>query len=419
MKKLATVVLCLLAHAAFAQNEGNNWIFGRAASLNFGPQPFTGAPAASLGAAPLEGSAVISDASGKLQFYTDGLMVWNANHLLMTNGNGLKGGSSATQSALIVPWPGTECKKWLIFTVQAQEEVGKGDQELNYSVVDMSQSGGLGSVTSKNNLLESAVTEKLTGVADGSGAYWVVAHRFTKSNNTSSINSEFCAYHVTASGVSGPVVSTGWPHVVGSGTHAPGVASAGQMKISPDGTLIAAAVNTAFVEIHHFDRTTGKVIPPSMKIDADAGSGNPKPPFGDSSVYGLEWSPNDNYLYIATLRNSGELFQFTNLFSTPSGVSVAPGSGGSGYDIGELQLAPNGKIYVARNNQTYVGVINAPNSSSCQYVGNGAPLLTGKSELGLPTVIQGSYACAGVTVSLSLDDDQRRRLLLRGRAARG
>ncbi|HEX7679937.1 MAG TPA: hypothetical protein VF713_17545, partial [Thermoanaerobaculia bacterium] len=50
----------------------------------------------------------------------------------------------------------------------------------------------------------------------------------------------------------------------------PGLASAGQMKISPDGTMIAAAGATNFVEIWQFNTSTGQVTPPSKQIMATA-----------------------------------------------------------------------------------------------------------------------------------------------------
>jgi hypothetical protein len=373
----------LLAVVVHAQPAAKNWAFGNKGGLTFTPTPVAFTSAINT----LEGSASISDQSGNLLFYTDGSKVWNKNNAVMPNGTGLAGGSSATQSALIVPWPNTDCQKYIIFTMEEQENPKITNQTLRYSVVDMSLAGGLGDVIMKNTVLQPNVAEKLTAIANANGTdYIVMAHGFTKV--TSAANSEYYAFHVTAAGVNPtPVVSTGFVHKQGTGGSGPGVASAGQMKISPDGTQIAAAVNTNFVEIWQFNTSTGQVSPPSKQIMATVA------PFNDSSVYGLEFSPDSKLLYVSTIRAPSELFQFviSNLNSTSLGTGAT-----SGYDIGELQLGPDQKVYVARNGQPRIDVVNFPNviGPGAQF-GNGPTLASGSSSLlGLPTTIVGSFSCA-------------------------
>jgi len=67
-----------------------------------------------------EGCSVLSDSNGALLFYTVGRTVWNKFHQVMKNGTGLPGHSSSTQSALIVPKPGSEYI-YFIFTNDASE----------------------------------------------------------------------------------------------------------------------------------------------------------------------------------------------------------------------------------------------------------------------------------------------------------
>src|SRR6267154_2646908 len=100
MKYWLVVINMLLSFSSFAQKEDNIWYFGRYAGLNFN------------GASPIvlndgmtnvdEGTASISDSLGNLIFYTDGLTVFNRNHIPMPNGSGLFGHFSTTQAALIV-----------------------------------------------------------------------------------------------------------------------------------------------------------------------------------------------------------------------------------------------------------------------------------------------------------------------------
>ena len=59
--------------------------------------------------------------------------------------------------------------------------------------------------------------------------------------------------------------------------------------------------------------------------------------------------------------------------------------------IGALQLAPDGKIYVARQGNSYLGVISKPNATgkASTYTDDGFHLGKQKSDLGLPNFAQG------------------------------
>src|SRR6185369_10620340 len=149
------VFLC--ASALERSPQGRSWFFGNHAGLKFTPSwtvtPMTGALETG------EGCSAVDDPSGNPLFYTDGQTVFNKNDLAMPNGTGLLGHQSATQSGIIVPWPGTT--KYFLFTVDATENgLANG---LYYSVVDMTLASGLGDVvvSSKNTLLHARpVTER-------------------------------------------------------------------------------------------------------------------------------------------------------------------------------------------------------------------------------------------------------------------
>ncbi len=83
-----TILLVLICLCSFAQKEGLNWYFGRNAGLKFHngyPEPTTGQLSTT------EGCATISDKYGNLQFYTDGITVYNQEHDIMQNGTNLYG----------------------------------------------------------------------------------------------------------------------------------------------------------------------------------------------------------------------------------------------------------------------------------------------------------------------------------------
>ena len=101
MKSYILILILLLNLPLMAQvGPTSNWYFGTNAGITFN----SGTPVALTNGSltTTEGVATISDNSGNLLFYTNGITVWNRNHLIMTNGNGLLGDFSSTQSAIII-----------------------------------------------------------------------------------------------------------------------------------------------------------------------------------------------------------------------------------------------------------------------------------------------------------------------------
>lgn len=368
-----------------AQKESNWWYFGNNAGLHFN----TGSPTAVTNGAlgTLEGCASISNSNGTLLFYTDGSTVWNSNHATMTNGTGLLGNSSSTSSAVIVKKPGSTTN-YYIFTVQNNN----GPNGLRYSEVDMTQSLGLGSVltTNKNTSLNSSVSENLTAVGHSNGRdVWVVAV-------TSNSNS-YRAYLVTSTGVSTTPVTS---------TLGPTTSTWGYLRASADGKRMAIANgdNRGNVVVFDFNNSTGTLTNP---IQINHSSGRP---------YGVEFSPDYSKLYY-TLWFTGELRQIdlnagTNAQVIASDTVIYNQSGNS---FGALQLGLDGKIYLANNGKTSLGVINAPNlrGTRCNFNVSGFSLGTKTSSYGLPTFNQSffvtttlevSNACARQYVVISVKD---------------
>ena len=180
-------------------------------------------------------------------FYTDGITVWNSNHVAMPNGTGLNGGISSTQSALIVPQPQTPNIYYVFTTAEAQ-----GAQGVCYSIVDMTLQGGLGDVTTKNVQLYTPSAEKVCATKHNNGIdYWILSHELGTNN--------FVAYLLTSAGVSAvPVISPcGTVHTITSGVEI------GYMKFSCDGRQVASAIRYLFsFELDSFNATTGVVSAP-------------------------------------------------------------------------------------------------------------------------------------------------------------
>jgi hypothetical protein len=394
LRKLALTLTILATSVCTlnAQNAAKNWLFGRGARIDFN----TSTPTSVSTINTTEGSSSISDSNGNLLFYTDGVTVWNKSNLPMTGGTGLMGNSSSTHSALIVP---CNCDKYFIFTTDAAEnQYANG---LRYSVVDMTQSGGLGAVTSKNNLLLAKAAEKVAGVSDGQGGSWVVGHNMG--------DAQFYAYHIKAGNDCAlnpsPQAATTKISKVGSvysgGT---GDYGQGQMKISPDGTKLAVTGldygNTSFVELFNFDKTTGQVS------NYVAGGATVRD-VNTEMFYGLEFSPTGNKLYVTTIFKNSKIYQYNILASGLSPRTLVKDYGGSvqDYHVGQLQLAPNGRIYVARpkrdattggvlQGETYLDALTTPDSGTGGFLSQALTLAApSQNRLGLPTMVAGDFSC--------------------------
>ena len=367
MKKTILIGLAfILTIHLHAQHEADNWRFGVLSGIDFS----SGTPVSVSGAIYTnEGCAAISDASGNLLFYTDGINVWNNQDLVMPNGSGLMGGITTTQSALIVPLPGS-ATHYYIFTV---DEFG-GPNGFRYSIVDMSLQGGLGDVTSsKNVFILNNVTEKLTGVNDQAGNFWIAVHEWG--------SDAFYVYNLTSSGISLPVIShIGMVHNTTQIQN-----TYGQMKYSSCGNKLALAngyLDT--VQVFEFNNVTGLVKTP-ITI-----------PFTDH-VYGIEFSDNGQLLYVTTYNPFATLLQFDLSSGIEDTIVNSQTILSSTPDIYALQMGPDNRIYAARSWSQFLGVINSPSiiGLGCNYIDNGFDLdpnfMGYTSALGLPGFIQSTF----------------------------
>jgi gliding motility-associated-like protein len=401
LQLLTFILLSNALHAQFQNGlwtgkQANNWYFYNNAGLNFDTSPPTPLTDGELisGSGYDEGCGSISDEEGNLLFYTNGVTVWNKNHVVMLNGEGLIGDISSTQTGLIVPKPGSHN----IYYIFSANGAGASDPTLlAYSEVDMSLDEGLGAITENKNIVIAAPAgEKISAVhhADGEQV-WVVCHTGAADGPSNT----FKAFRISEAGVnSAPVISS-----VGEIISV----SFGQMKISPDATkigIINGYMDTNIVlQVFSFDNATGIVTSPVTLTSAIYDS------FLEF-VYGLEFSPDSRFLYTTepSFVGTGRLHQFD--LSAGDGAAImnsdtilADGVG-EGYFFESLQLGPDGKIYLTAPKYlgepivaTTMGVINYPNNKGIAAgLARGTVDIAGKmSGLGLPGFIQ-SYFESGI-----------------------
>lgn len=349
--KLRFFIVCLLIYCSgLAQREAGIWYFGNNAGLDFN----SGVPQVLLNGQikTVEGCESFSDSDGNLLFYTEGNNVWNRFHEIMTNGTGLDGSFSTSQSALAIPNP-LNNGLYYVFTpddvLRYRLDAPNG---FNYSVIDMRVDGGRGDVVQKNVDLLDRASENVSAVLGDTGDYyWVVTHYQNK----------FYSYRVDGSGVNtSAVVTTVGPVISDSENYR------GSMKIAPNGSKIAIAHTVTQPEyrsslyLFDFNNATGQVS-------------NPINISGNNLYYGVEFSSNSKVLYASgrpIIEIDGELrlvgveidqfdLQSPNISSSRYLLAAIPAPI-TAEIAGSLQLAIDKKIYHSIPNAR-LSVIRTPN----------------------------------------------------------
>jgi gliding motility-associated-like protein len=351
-------LLLFIYTAGCAQNEGKIWYFGDGSGIDFNTPTPTVLTNGSI--FTYDNSSAVSNNSGQLLFYTNGVTVWNSSHNIMTNGSGLNGNTTGGQSALILRKPNSDL--YYIFTVP-----NHGTGGLYYSIVDMTLAGGAGQVTIKNQVLHTPTTEKLAAHFDCSqNRFWLISHKYN--------SNEFYSYGLTANGLNTTPIVSATGNIHSGGNPSSSHDAMGQMTLSPNGQLLACAqqYNNA-IQIFDFNGNNGQVSNPRTLIM--------------NSPWGLAFSPNSTKLYVTHwLNTSIEQIDLStpNNPGPPVLIGTVTGTSG-GYGAGYLELAPDNKIYIAKWSSTFLSTIDQPNLQglNCQFNDYGLYLYGKLSQAGL------------------------------------
>lgn len=378
MKKLLFISASFLVLGInFGQKQGNIWMFGEGAGLDFNsgsPTPFSGGqvfgnPTQIGDYAYSEGCTAISDSSGSLLFYSNGEKLWNNLNNVMPNGDSLSGFYSSTSAAISIPVPNSDSLYYLFTTDGIERYLQNG---LRYSVINMCLDGGHGDVISsqKNILLLDTVSEKLCAVAHPNGTdVWLITHKhFTNS---------FYAFLITPTGINLPVITNiGSIHTGGFNL---GCGSAiGQMKASSNGNkigLVFSNVMPAIAELFDFNPNNG-VFSNVISLTTY------------NNEYGIDFSPDNSKLYTTSING---LVQFDISSGIQDTINASAIQISAGVCLPRpIQLGPDGKIYVSQCSN-YLGVINNPNAAelACNYVANSVDISPGNANTSLPNFIAG------------------------------
>jgi len=361
----AALVLALLLISVSGPGQGLNnlWLGGYDSD---GPPPFGGVDldfqsgnlvisTESRAIGYRRTSANISDASGVLIFSTNGAFVANALGDTMLNGSGLSPGWYAdqypegfaiSQGVLILPKPEAPGIYYL-FHSSVDVWAGPYAQSLYLTTIDISLDGGLGGVTSKNQVIlsDDLNVGRLTAVRHANGRdWWVFCHKLD--------TDVYYRFLVTPFGVNL------------DGTQSIGVmrgADGGQACFSPDGSKFVYywGEPDEDLDIFHFDRCMGLFSNPTYI---------PTPYSHSTGGRGVAFSPNGRYLYVSSVFN---VHQYDTEAADVASSMVHIAEWDSTYSpfppqatlFNIAQLAPDGKVYISTGNGTdKLHVIHSPDS---------------------------------------------------------
>ena len=371
------ILFLLLTFNCLAQQQAANWYFGSKAGIKFDAAGnVTAVTDGELSTG--EGCAALSDTNGNLQMYTDGVTVYNKLHQIMPNGTNLMGDSSTTQSATIVPKPGSS-NLFYVFTLDAFA----GANGFRFSVVDMAANGGLGAVTSeKNVLIYTPSSEKIAVVKHANNIdYWVVTHGWN--------NNAFNSYLLTSTGLSAlPVISNVGVVITGETYN-----TWGYMKISPNGKKLVACNSTINSELFDFNNTNG-VISNLIILHQRT--------ILDGFDYGSEFSSDSSKVYLTYINeiSKSQVVQFNLLSNNIVASSQIIYENFQNVSLcTSLQMGPNGKIYVGMYSAS-LSIINNPNNLgvASNFTLNTVNLLGRSSQLGLPSFVSSFFYSPNIQV---------------------
>lgn len=377
--KTTTLLLILFSLTAttfsFSQNEKNVWYFGDKTGVNFNTVPPT--PLVDGEMRAYEGCATISDTAGNLLFYTNGGPltdfgysggIWNKNHQLMPNGvlDDTSGCTSAAISSVIIPNPANE-DQYYVFTVNCHEN--NLTDGVRYSIVDMNLDGGLGDVSVRDIQVLPNAVETVTAIKHGNTCdYWVIAHE----NNTSNFHSIL----VSDAGVNDSMT-------LNIGNLAPIAYT--QIAVNNSGSKIAVGNYLTGVTLFDFDIFTGILS---------------NPVYLDVQAVGVAFSASGNFLYCNDRVQPYPMWQFDMTASNIFASKTYLGDCTEWNNLGQMLLAPNGKIYVTEPSKHTLGVINFPESAgiASNYVPSGFYLSYKYNLNGLPNFANSYSTCSGLSL---------------------
>lgn len=279
----------------------------------------------------------MSDSSGNLLFYTNGLKIYNSQNQVMENGSPINPGPVWNSSdpdgypsvnpVFALPKPGSPHIYYILHSDVMNANGESFVSHLYYSVIDVKANNGAGAVLQRNEMILEGDLGWPSAVKHGNGRDWWIM--ISKRGET-----EHYLYMLSPAGITGPFIQDIGP--VFEDVEYPG-----KSIFSQSGNIYARLDSKSALRIYDFDRCWGQLS--NVRVFPFQ--------FNDGfNPLSLTFSPNDHFLYLARPRWVWTLdLQAPNIavsFDTLAywELNYCPSyPWGSQYWMG--QLMPDNKIY--------------------------------------------------------------------------
>ncbi|MBL0310526.1 MAG: T9SS type A sorting domain-containing protein [Bacteroidetes bacterium] len=344
------------------------------------------------------GTANICNKQGEFLFFTNGIYVRDRYGNMMPNGDSLcyseqwytafnnvyqtiyPNGLPSAQSVMILPKPGNDNLYYIFHYLTTDTSyllknmVQTAPLVLYYSLVGMNENFGLGAVIEKNVRLpiyQPMCSSRMTAVKHGNGRDWWLVRHGDRDNT-------YIKFLITPNEIDGPYFQK-----IGPSYNRDNLAIDyyGASVFSLAGDKMASSNFWGPIVVLDFDRCNGEFSNPITINNM----------LEDTTWYGAAYttlSPNGRFLYA---NNVYGLNQY-DLWSSNINDSVRLYTRDSTdpYWLSAMQLAPNGKIYIAKwNGGSYaLHVINKPDEYgwACDFEFNGQQCITANT-VNLPNMV--------------------------------
>jgi hypothetical protein len=381
------VAILLLAIHTQAQKHDRQWVFPVSAGIDWNDSlnPVTYSSSAQVNQAMT--TASIADSTGNLLFYAQGFAfataggrVYNRLHQTMLNGDSILGDPWCNNAFIILPAPNQSNKFYLITATRSSST---GYAFIYYSIIDMTGDGGLGEVISRDNTtINEEMNEKISACKHANGRDWWIITSATVNDHFNIFLLDPTGFNLHHQQTIGPPTTNGFY---------------GSSVFTRDGSkFISLSLSTSSINIFDFDRCSGQ-----LSNYRQAGENS----FSQANAYFcLGVSPNGKYIYTSSpYSQHKKVYQFdissSNPLSTKTQLIHYLDTGLSeNMQMGNMELAPDGKIYIARGNPYIPNASNAftqtldaivyPDSggTSCSYTPYYLNLGGNYSAVGLPNM---------------------------------
>ena len=298
--------------------------------------------------------ATISDRNGNFLMSSNGVWIANATNDTMLNGGGLNPGPEVNSNPnglllpyanMFLPFPG-DTNRYVLFHHTAKfDGYGYISNELLYSIIDMTSDNGLGAVVLKNDtVLHDSLNYGIGACKHANGRdWWIVMQKHNSDLIYVILISPNGIQQVISQHLNVPYA---WYNV----TH-PTFSQSGNLfsYFRYDSTTVASSVL-----LFNFDRCNGVFSNPRVI-----------PMTASSYLWGLSFSPNDQYLYANT---SGLVFQIDVNTLQVDTVAIYDGfcypNNPWCTTFFNEYLAANGKIYITSGSGVqHIHEMNYPDSA--------------------------------------------------------